>query len=244
MAIEWIKIRVNICEEEEVVHIASALSLDRFSVVGRLFKIWSWADQHSISGNAMRVTCAFLDELVNCPGFAIAMRNAGWLEGRDSALSFPHFDRHNGQTAKKRALTCNRVTKYRNAECNSDGVTEALPEKKRKDTDTTPPTPSGEKGERGIEWQQSAEALITACGMAGIPPEFIRTIWLEHDASGVWKDYLGNPITNPRSYVKSRFNKQLSRKNERVSRIPFQEAPQIRLLPGPVPYEPKGLPPQ
>jgi hypothetical protein len=43
------------------------------------------------------------------------MKSVGWLIGDDMAFSFPNFDRHNGETAKKRAETTKRVKKHRNA---------------------------------------------------------------------------------------------------------------------------------
>jgi len=47
------------------------------------------------------------------------MREVGWLRGEEGSLVLPNFDRHNGETAKKRALTKDRVKRFRNA----DGVT-------------------------------------------------------------------------------------------------------------------------
>jgi hypothetical protein len=75
------------------------------------------------------VTPSFLDRLVTCPGFAISMRKVGWLEGRENALLFPNFARHNGQTAKNRALTQNRMKRLRNAQ----SVTQPSPDKIRED---------------------------------------------------------------------------------------------------------------
>jgi hypothetical protein len=142
MAGDWIKMTVQLDTDPSVIQIAAAVGLDELGVVGRLWKVWSWADQHSVDGNAVRVTCSFLDRITNCPGFAKAMRDAGWLEGRDSALTFPHFDRHNGHPAKKRALTKDRVNEHRNAR----SVTPALPEKRRVEKKKSPPTPQGVEG--------------------------------------------------------------------------------------------------
>lgn len=122
--------RTNLDTDPAVIGIASATSLDRFSVVGRLHRLWSWADMHSVDGHAMNVTETFLDELAAAPGFSKAMRKVGWLEGRDGALTFPRFDRHNGQTAKSRGLATERKSRERHAA----SVTETRPEKRREDT--------------------------------------------------------------------------------------------------------------
>ena len=138
MAGDWIKMTLTLDTDPSVISIACALSLDELSVVGKLWKVWAWADTHSISGNAVRVTETFIDRITHCEGFAKAMRDAGWLTGCDHALSFPNFDRHNGKTAKSRALTKERVIKSRNA----NTVTKALPEKireeKNKKTEASP----------------------------------------------------------------------------------------------------------
>ncbi len=129
MAGDWIKIENVLPDKPEVQMIASILNLDPDAVVGKLCRIWVWADQQSINGNALRVTEAFLDRITCCTGFAKAMRTSGWLTGDNLSLNFPGFDRHNGQTAKARALTKNRVQRSRNGH----SVTETLPEKRREE---------------------------------------------------------------------------------------------------------------
>ena len=133
MAGDWIKMRTMLDTDPAVFQIAAALNLDELGVVGRLWKVWSWADSHSVNGNAVCVTGVTLDRLTATPGFTSAMREVGWLEGEDHALTFPNFARHNGQTAKQRALTAERVTKYRNGKPATSVTDEALLEKRRED---------------------------------------------------------------------------------------------------------------
>ena len=129
MAGDWIKVESATPDKPEMVRMAQLLEIDQDSVVGKCLRVWIWADQQSRDGNALSVTDAFLDRLTFCPGFAVALRKVGWLTGREGHLSVPNFDRHNGQTAKKRALTSKRVSKTRNAA----SVTKALPEKEEKE---------------------------------------------------------------------------------------------------------------
>ena len=109
----WIKMRVALGTDPDVIRIAGLTKLDAFSVVGRLHTLWSWADQHSVDGHALSVTCVTLDDIVRCDGFATAMREVGWLTGEDWDLTLPHFDRHNGESAKKRAAGQKRKQKQR-----------------------------------------------------------------------------------------------------------------------------------
>src|SRR5690606_26191535 len=65
------------------------------------------------------------------------MSLCGWLVQCGSNLSLPNFDRHNGKTAKNRALTAKRVAEFKsdgNAKGNARSVTSALPrEEKRRE---------------------------------------------------------------------------------------------------------------
>ncbi|MDF1815627.1 MAG: hypothetical protein P1V20_25740 [Verrucomicrobiales bacterium] len=143
MAGDWIKMETSLAEKPEVLVISSLLDIDRYAVVGRLHRIWSWFDAHSEDGNAKGLTTRFIDELVFLPGFAEALRKVGWLEVRTGSLSIPRFSRHNGQSAKKRAQARNRQQKARStlsniaeapetqSSCHTGSVTTELPEKRR-----------------------------------------------------------------------------------------------------------------
>ena len=89
MAGEWLKMEHNLPEKPEVIAIASALSISRFEVVGKLHRIWSWFDVHTTDGQVPDLTPAFVDLLVTHEGFATAMSAVGWLlrvGGRTPAL--------------------------------------------------------------------------------------------------------------------------------------------------------------
>jgi len=143
MAGDWIKFELATLDKSEVVRMAARLGIDQDAVTGKLLRVWAWADQNTIDGNAVSVTSAFLDRLTVCPGFAKAMQEAGWLEGDELDFTFPNFERHNGITGKKRSETNRRVTNHR-AKCNANTVTDALqkalPEKRREEKEE-PPTP-------------------------------------------------------------------------------------------------------
>ncbi len=138
MAGDWIKIENVLPDKPEVQIMASILKLDPDTVVGKLCRVWIWANQQLLNGDAVRVTETFIDRITNCTGFASALRQAGWLGGEDLNLTFPGFDRHNGQTAKARALTRNRMQRSRDA----GSVTTPSPEKRREEYKNThtPPT--------------------------------------------------------------------------------------------------------
>ena len=142
MAGDWIKIEHVTPDKPEVVAMADSLAIDQDAVVGKLLRLWIWADQQSHFGNALSVTDSFIDRYTMRSGFASALRSVGWLSGENGKLEFPNFDRHNGQTAKSRALIKKRVEKNRSkndAKCNAGSVTKSLPEKRREEINTPLP---------------------------------------------------------------------------------------------------------
>lgn len=134
MAGDWIKVQKDTPDKPEVLAIASRMGLDPDAVVGKLIRIWSWFDTHTIDGNALSVTFSFLDRLTGVTGFAEQVALVGWLEQNGQSLMLPNFGNHNGETAKKRSLGKNRTEKHRsNAESNAPSVTKTSPEKRREE---------------------------------------------------------------------------------------------------------------
>lgn len=142
MAGDWMKIEANTPEKEEVLAITAKMGWDDADItVGKLFRLWRWFDQHTVNGNARTVTTALLDRIVGVTGFCESVKEVGWLIVDGDGVTLPKFDRHNGNTAKNRALTAKRVAKHKaesNAKGNDDSVSEALPrEEKSKSKNTT-----------------------------------------------------------------------------------------------------------
>lgn len=135
MAGDWIKMRCNLDGDPRVIAISEALNITTAQVIGHLFQLWSWADQHTENGNAPSVTdVTILKRLCNAAPaqFCYELRKVGWLGPEENGLSIPHFEEHNGQSAKTRALTQKRVKRLRN-----DSVTlPSLPEKRREEKST------------------------------------------------------------------------------------------------------------
>ncbi|WP_416371405.1 hypothetical protein [Yersinia kristensenii] len=142
MASSWIKVEVITPDKPEIFQLAEILNIDPDTVLGKLIRVWVWADQQTIDGNAdgnaVSVTRIGIDRITFMSGFADALITVGWLKHDGGKMYFPDFDRHNGKGSKKRAVTSRRVTEFRdskskrNTKCNAGGVTppdqKALPE--------------------------------------------------------------------------------------------------------------------
>lgn len=109
----WIKIETCTPDKPEVCSLATQLKMDEDMVVGKLVRLWSWAELNRIQPNDIGVTREFIDKLVGRKGFAAALEKTGWLIEADEKLSFPNFKRHNSPVAQNKALTAKRVARHR-----------------------------------------------------------------------------------------------------------------------------------
>jgi hypothetical protein len=132
MADDWIKMRNDLHDDPAVISITAATDcVDEDHVVGKLKRLWSWANRQTTDGNAPGITAAWIDRYVGVTGFAEAVADAGWLEITQTGIQIPNFDRHMSQSAKARALTAARVAAHRDR--NAASVTKSLPEKRREE---------------------------------------------------------------------------------------------------------------
>ena len=103
MAGDWIKMRVDLADDPAVISISNDLGVDEDQVVGKLHRLWAWADRHTTEGEAVGITERWVDKYAGHAGFAAAMVKVHWLSFNDVGVVFPNFSRHNGESAKKRA---------------------------------------------------------------------------------------------------------------------------------------------
>lgn len=155
--------QIDLADKPKVIALASRLNLDTDSIVGKLHRLWGWADRQTTDGNAPGVTPAFIDARLGVTGFALALEAVGWLEVSEAGIRLLHFEEHNGKTAKTRALTARRVTNCKrkgnakdNAEGNAEVTASALPrEEKRRvyktDTKYVSDTPIAGAGKKKFE---------------------------------------------------------------------------------------------
>jgi len=129
MAGDWIKFELTTLDKPEVCQIADLADIDPDAVVGKLMRVWGWFDQQTENGNAPSVSKKLLDRLVGVIGFCEHMKSVAWMIELDGVISLPHFDRHNGKTAKNRLLTAKRVANHKasNGKGNAANVSGALP---------------------------------------------------------------------------------------------------------------------
>lgn len=119
-------VRCDLPDDPNVIAIAAELKTEEDAVVGKLIRLWRWANQHMVDGNAAGVTEIWIDRYVRAPGFARALQNVGWLTIADGSIIIPKFERYNSEGAKRRLLTARRAAKSR-TKSNAASVTKSAP---------------------------------------------------------------------------------------------------------------------
>jgi hypothetical protein len=154
MAGDWLKMRHDLADDPSIIRAAADLGIDEDAVLGKCFRLWSWADRHTTDGQASGIGLAWVDRLTRCDGFGAALVRAGWLDELDGGLCFPRFDRHCSDTAKQRALDSRLKAEKRDVrqragqkpdKCPDAIRTTAGPEKRR--VEVPPPPREAAQGE-------------------------------------------------------------------------------------------------
>ena len=124
MAGNWIKVEDSTPNKPEILKIARTLGVTKDDAFGKAMRFWLWIDAVCVDGRVDGVVSTDVDGVVGAYGFANALVSVGWLEFDDETeiVTIPNFEVHNGETAKKRALTNRRQSKWRNGRgANVDG---------------------------------------------------------------------------------------------------------------------------
>jgi hypothetical protein len=111
----WIKVETGMPEKPEVLRLARLLSIKRDQAVGVVVRFWIWADANTVDGVVDGVEAGDVDDVLSVQGLARALEMVGWLriDKENRRITIPNFERHNGESAKKRALKSERQARWR-----------------------------------------------------------------------------------------------------------------------------------
>jgi len=207
MAGDWIKFETSTPDKPEVWQIAESANIDPDAVVGKLLRIWIWFDQHTETANAPSVSKLTLDRLVGVSGFCNFVISAGWMHEKNGEISLPHFDRHNGKTAKNRALTAKRVAKHT---ANAKLTQAALPkEEKRRDIKELP---NGSSKNSRKRFQKPTHADLQQYATERGFTHFDPDAFLDHYESNGWK--VGRNPMKSWQHAASKWERENAKRNE------------------------------
>ena len=185
MAGDWIKFEVATLDKPEVRQMARVLGVKHGEALELLLRFWVWIDANSVDGHVDGLVDRDVDEMMRCPGFSGVMKLIGWMQCDNEAqrITIPNSDRHNGESAKKRALTNKRQKKWR---VNVDADVDAAPstsastreEKRREDTTSSLRSDVVAPAKRGTVLQSPTDEHQDLAKQKGV------------DCAGEWQRYI------------------------------------------------------
>jgi hypothetical protein len=176
----WIKVQHSTPNKPEILRLARVLGVSKDDAFGKVVRFWMWMDDVSVDGRVDAVVDADVDAVVSHDGFARALQSVGWLTIDDSGafVATPNFDRHNGESAKKRAEKARRQKKWRDggadvgANVDARAPQESLPDKSKSKSNKTasavsPTSSADDDGHLSPDWVLST--WNEAAERAGVP---------------------------------------------------------------------------
>lgn len=109
----WIKMRNNLWDDPRVGRLVDLTGSTEAHVIGALYWLWATADQHSVDGVMPGLSVRTIDRKTGVAGLGDALVAIGWMEEHQDGMVIVRFGDHNGESAKKRAVTAKRVANHR-----------------------------------------------------------------------------------------------------------------------------------
>jgi len=119
MAGDWIAMRTALADDQAVIALTArfrGVLADEDHTVGKLHRLWSWADGQTETGVVMGVDLEWIDRRVGVPGFGLAMTELQprpWLQVIEGGVRFPRWEEWNSESAKARLKEARRKRRQR-----------------------------------------------------------------------------------------------------------------------------------
>lgn len=109
----WIKVDVTTCDKVKIIHIARSCGVRVNEAFGAWFRLWAWFDGVTEDGRLDFLRPEDCDAKAGLNGIGAALADVGWIEFGERGAMIIGWDKHNGKSAKKRAMTALRVAAYK-----------------------------------------------------------------------------------------------------------------------------------
>ena len=105
---KWIKIETHTPDKAELRHIARCCHCTKADAFLAFFRVYVWLDEQTDDGHVDFFTPADADEIAGLEGFGDALQEVRWILFGPTGAVVANWDRHNGQSAKRRCLDAER----------------------------------------------------------------------------------------------------------------------------------------
>lgn len=110
---DYMPIRLDLPDDAKVLRIAQLTKLHKDLALGKLVRVWAWAQKHSVDGS-IHGELLSVDAVADARGFGEAMHRVGWMKViDDDRIAIPNWNKWNSHAAKKRAFERDKKRKTR-----------------------------------------------------------------------------------------------------------------------------------
>jgi hypothetical protein len=124
---KWIKVETHTPDKAEIRHIARLCRCTKAEAFLAFFRVFVWLDEQTEDGQVDFFTADDADEIAQLKGFGEALQEVRWITFGPTGAVVANWDRHNGQSAKRRCLDAERSRRLR--ERHAATVTNVTPDR-------------------------------------------------------------------------------------------------------------------
>lgn len=115
MAGDWIKVEKLTPDKPELMAVARECGCSPGDAFAAWFRLWAYFDSATEDGTVRFMSASDADRLGTLSGLGSAMERTGWLRFDAEGCHVARWSRHNGQSAKRRAVDAERKRQQRKA---------------------------------------------------------------------------------------------------------------------------------
>jgi len=110
---KWLKIETHTPDKAELRQIARLCSCSKADAFLAFFRLFVWLDEQTDDGFVEFFTATDADECAGMKGFGNALQEVHWITFSETGAVIANWERHNGQSAKKRVNDAERSRRQR-----------------------------------------------------------------------------------------------------------------------------------
>jgi hypothetical protein len=111
----WIKVETHTPDKQKMRNIARICGVRRSDAFMGWFKLWAWFDGETGDGFISGLTPGDCDEVSGVNGMGKALEEVKWVEFSEGGGMIMSWERHNGESAKRRATDAQRKADKKHA---------------------------------------------------------------------------------------------------------------------------------
>lgn len=112
---KWIKVETHTPDKAEIRQVARLCHCSKADAFLAFFRVYVWLDEQTEDGYVDFFTPEDADDIAGLKGFGEALEAVRWITFSQAGAVVSNWDRHNGESAKKRGLAAERIKRYRQA---------------------------------------------------------------------------------------------------------------------------------